>query len=150
MYIYIVAGFQNFTQIHDFLSCAQDYQNMCFYIQEHSRLNLQLISYATSIRFYKMILHQFWFKYYLRRSLINSCNFRTDLKKGNSQQNIVLKELSNNFLFFFFNWDSPHARLNSHCEAWSYKKRSTKKITGYRKRVQKEPTVKICFQILTL
>ena len=38
-------------------------------------------------------------------------------------------------LLFFFNWDSPHARLNSHYEAWSYKKRSTKKITGYRKSV---------------
>ena len=37
--------------------------------------------------------------------------------------------------FFFFNWDSPHARLNSHYEAWSYKKRSTKKIIGYRKTV---------------
>ena len=37
--------------------------------------------------------------------------------------------------FFFFNWDSPHARLNSHYEAWSYKKRSTKRITGYRKSV---------------
>ena len=36
---------------------------------------------------------------------------------------------------FFFNWDSPHARLNSHYEAWSYKKRSTKTITGYRKSV---------------
>ena len=33
------------------------------------------------------------------------------------------------------NWDSLHARLNSHYEAWSYKKRSTKKITGYRKSV---------------
>ena len=39
--------------------------------------------------------------------------------------------------FFFFNWDSLHARLNSHYEAWSYKKKkkSTKKITGYRKPV---------------
>ena len=37
-------------------------------------------------------------------------------------------------LLFFFNWDSPHARLNSHYEAWSYKKRSTKN-TGYRKSV---------------
>ena len=37
--------------------------------------------------------------------------------------------------FFFFNWDSLHARLNSHYEAWSYQKRSTKKITGYRKSV---------------
>ena len=34
--------------------------------------------------------------------------------------------------FFFFNWDSLHARLNSHYEAWSYKKKSTIKITGYR------------------
>ena len=33
--------------------------------------------------------------------------------------------------FLFFNWDSLHARLNSHYEALSYKKRSTKKVTGY-------------------
>ena len=39
------------------------------------------------------------------------------------------------FCFVFFNWDSLQARLNSHYEAWSYKKRSTKKITGYRKSV---------------
>ena len=39
------------------------------------------------------------------------------------------------YLFIFFNWDSLHARLNSHYEAWSYKKRSTKKITEYRKSV---------------
>ena len=32
------------------------------------------------------------------------------------------------FIFFFFNWDSFHARLNSHFEAWSYKKRSTKRL----------------------
>ena len=45
--------------------------------------------------------------------------------------------LINEFLFFFFfNWDSLYARLNSHYEAWSYKKKkSTKKITGYRKSV---------------
>ena len=54
------------------------------------------------------------------------------------------------FLIFFFNWDSPHARLNSHYEAWSYKKRSTKRITGYRKSVYKEPTVKRCLLILKL
>ena len=39
------------------------------------------------------------------------------------------------FILIFFNWDSLHAKLNSHCEAWSYKKRHTKKITGYRKSV---------------
>ena len=38
-------------------------------------------------------------------------------------------------LFFIFNWDSPHAKLNSHYEVWSYKKKSTKNITGYRKSV---------------
>ena len=31
------------------------------------------------------------------------------------------------FFFFFFNWDSLYARLNSHYEAWSYNKKSTKK-----------------------
>ena len=35
--------------------------------------------------------------------------------------------VSSFFFLFFFNWDSLHARLNSHYEAWSYKKRSRKK-----------------------
>ena len=30
-------------------------------------------------------------------------------------------------LHFFFNWDSPHGRLNSHHKAWSYKKKKHKK-----------------------
>ena len=30
--------------------------------------------------------------------------------------------------FFFFNWDLPHARLNSHYEAWSYKKKKQKRL----------------------
>ena len=29
-------------------------------------------------------------------------------------------------VYFFFNWYSLHARLNSHYEAWSYKKRKHK------------------------
>ena len=37
------------------------------------------------------------------------------------------------FSFFFFNWDSLHARPNSHYKAWSYKKRKHKKIKAYRK-----------------
>ena len=32
---------------------------------------------------------------------------------------------------FFFNWDSLHARLNSHYEAWRYKKEKHKKIKPY-------------------
>ena len=35
----------------------------------------------------------------------------------------------------FFNWDSPHARLNSHYEALSYRKKKHKKVQAYRKSV---------------
>ena len=45
------------------------------------------------------------------------------------------KMFPNSNFFFFFNWDSLHARLNSHFKAWRYKKGSTKKITEYRKSV---------------
>ena len=34
--------------------------------------------------------------------------------------------------FVFFNCDSLHARLNSHYEAWSYKKKKHKKIRAHR------------------
>ena len=37
---------------------------------------------------------------------------------------IFIAEIVN---FFFLNWDSLHARLNSHYEAWSYKKKKHKK-----------------------
>ena len=49
----------------------------------------------------------------------------------------------------FLNWDSLHARLNHHQKAWSYKKKKKhKKIKGYRKSPQNEPTVNRC--LLTL
>ena len=48
------------------------------------------------------------------------------------------------------NWDSLHARLNSHQNAWSYKKKKHKKIEVYRKSLQKEPTVNGCLLILDL
>ena len=38
-------------------------------------------------------------------------------------------------VIFFFNSDSLHARLNKHCEEWSYKKKKHKKIKAYRKSV---------------
>ena len=51
----------------------------------------------------------------------------------------------------FFNWGSLYARLNSHYEAWSYKKKKNrKKIKAYRKSLQKEPTIKRCLLILDL
>ena len=37
------------------------------------------------------------------------------------------------FFYFFFNWYSLHARLNSHYEAWSYKEKKQKKVKAYRK-----------------
>ena len=49
---------------------------------------------------------------------------------------------------FCFNWDSSHARLNSHYEAWNCKKKKCKKIKAYRKSVLKEPTVKSYLLIL--
>ena len=48
--------------------------------------------------------------------------------------NAHLKKKIKIFLFFF-NWDSLHARLNSHYKAWSYKKKKHKKIKAYRKSV---------------
>ena len=60
---------------------------------------------------------------------------------------VVQKEVLD---YYFFNWDSFHARLNSHYEAWSYKKKKHKKIRAHRKSVQKEPTVKRCLLILDL
>ena len=41
-----------------------------------------------------------------------------------------VKECLRFFLFcqFFLNWDSLQARLNSHYEAWSYKKKKTKRL----------------------
>ena len=51
------------------------------------------------------------------------------LAESNSDLIVVLGD------FFFFNCDSLHARLNRHYEAWSFKKRSRKKIAGYRKSV---------------
>ena len=39
------------------------------------------------------------------------------------------------FLFLFFNWNSPHVRLNSYYEAWNYKKKKHIKVKEYRKPV---------------
>ena len=36
---------------------------------------------------------------------------------------------------FFFNWYLLHARLNSHYEACSHKKRKHKKVKAYRKSI---------------
>ena len=43
-----------------------------------------------------------------------------------------------------------NARLNSHYEAWTYKKKKQEKIKAYRKSVQKELALKRCLLILDL
>ena len=44
-------------------------------------------------------------------------------------------ELDKPSFFCFFNWYSLHASLNSHYDAWSYKKRKHKKVKAYRKSI---------------
>ena len=69
----------------------------------------------------------------VKESIIN------DLKEENKllKKKVLNLEhkLSQSEAHFFFYRDSLHAKLNSHYEAWSYKKRTTKKTTGYRKSV---------------
>ena len=43
---------------------------------------------------------------------------------------------------FFFNWDLLYARLNSHYEARSYKKKKHKKVKAYRNLLTKDPQLK--------
>ena len=56
----------------------------------------------------------------------NSVNFNASSGKSGKLQFDVL---------FLKNCDSLHARLNSHYQAWSYKKKKHNKITAYTKSV---------------
>ena len=49
--------------------------------------------------------------------------------------------LTDNFFLYKKNWDSLHPRLNTHCKAWSYKKKEHKEVKAYRKPLYKEPKV---------
>ena len=64
---------------------------------------------------------------------------KTNSKKGKVGK--AKKELLF-FYFIFFNWDSIHARLNSHYEAWGYKKK--KKTKAYRKYATVKELKNIC------
>ena len=47
-------------------------------------------------------------------------------------KNIYMSALGHH-ICLFFNWDSLHARLNSHYEAlWNYEKKKYKKIKAYK------------------
>ena len=60
--------------------------------------------------------------------LIVGCN-NGDVKKT------YVSFLFGNTRYTFFNWDSLHARLNSHYKAWSYKKKKHKKFKAYGKSI---------------
>ena len=78
--------------------------------------------------------------------------------KANRKHNVLSRMwekriISKSFIeSHFFNWDSLHARLNSHYQARSHKKKKRKKMTVYRKsQLQlKGLTVKRCLLILDL
>ena len=64
--------------------------------------------------------------------LLDKCgsdNTNIEVKIGNEKIKLTSS------VKLFFNWDSLHARLNSHYKAWSYKKKEHKKIKAYRKSV---------------
>ena len=54
------------------------------------------------------------------------------------------------FKHFFKNYYLLHAKLDSHYEAWSYKKKKHKKVKANQKSAQKEPTVRRFLLILNL
>ena len=91
-----------------------------------SRTNLKLHNISVTPKIIKKIIMNFD----LSKASGPDCILVVVLKNGELELSFILAEP-----LFLFNWDSLHARLNSHYEAWSYKKRSTKKITGYRKSV---------------
>ena len=64
------------------------------------------------------------------------------------KQNTVFEIIFSILFFILMIWDSLHARLNSHYEAWSYKKKKYEKIKAYTKSAQKKTTVKRYLLIL--
>ena len=88
-----------------------------------------------------------WFLYdrYLRHERVK----HFDSLKLSMLDLLVKFPRSNTLLvsILFFNGDSLHARLSSHYETWSYKKKKLKKINAYRKSVYKAPTVERCLLV---
>ena len=67
--------------------------------------------------------------------VFNITSFKNESDGPNSSFSIKILKLLFFFLLLLFNWDSLHARPNSHYEAWSYKKKKHKKIRAHRKSI---------------
>ena len=65
---------------------------------------------------------------------------------SNLKNTMLLQENIKQIRLIFFNWDSLHARMNNHYEAWSHKKKKHKRLedTGnlLRKNLQLKVSVK--------
>ena len=76
---------------------------------------------------------------FANRDVVNSSPFKYKNKIIGNTYNVNVGadgyDVNFFFFFFFFNWYSLHTRLNSHYEAWSYKKRKHKKVKAYRKSI---------------
>ena len=86
----------------------------------------------------------------LNHTLLDVVKVTIETATTSSNQNPNIEHASSMIFQLTHTWDSLHARLNSHCKAWSYKKKKHKKIKAYRKSLQKEPTVNRCLLILDL
>ena len=97
---------------------------------------------------------QLWLSYSIPKFLYDGSehdNGDDSCNDGNVEKVYLVSFLHDNESFFKKkNWDSLHARVNSHYQAWSYNKKKHKKIKMYWKFVQKIPTIKRCLLILNL
>ena len=76
-----------------------------------------------STHIYQLLFYLQGFSYYV-------CAYNVISFKFKIQTKTLSLALIRRYFLFFCNWDSLHARLNSHYVTWSYKKKGTKKITG--------------------
>ena len=141
-YIHLKEALQPFSELQIFLTqhrCALT-QSVLFHMIIHSKTETFSLWYSQQINNHKC---QGFECHHKEGELALTC---TRINKHWKQ----IGHIKNSIFFLFFNWDSLHARLNSHYKAWSYKKKGHKKIKAYRKSLYKEPTVNKCLLILDL
>ena len=79
---------------------------------------------------YKVCINPY-LKYFDRCFLQNVTNLHINKYKIKSATSVMSYFLWGAVWYILFNWDSLHAKLDSHYKAWSYKKKKCKKIKAY-------------------